>query len=157
MIKGMNHVGVSVASLERAIAFYRDVMGMACVAQETFGGEKYEAILGLKDVRGKVALVRLGTLQIELFEFEHPQPKAANPQRPVCDHGITHFCLQVEDIHSEYARLQTSGVIFHCPPQDFFGNAVATYGRDPDGNVFELLQLSAEKGPMQATSRSAND
>lgn len=62
-------------------------------------------------------------------------------KRPVCDHGITHFCLQVKDVRGEYARLKAAGILFHCPPQEFAGEAVVTYGRDPDGNVFELLQL----------------
>ena len=29
---------------------------------------------------------------------------------------------------------------FHCPPQDF-GDFRLSYGRDPDGNVVELLQI----------------
>jgi hypothetical protein len=34
-----------------------------------------------------------------------------------------------------------NGAVFHCPPQDFGGAVKATYGRDPDGNVFELQQI----------------
>lgn len=56
--------------------------------------------------------------------------------------GITHFCVEVSDIESEYERLKAAGASFHCPPLDFSGEAMATYGRDPDGNVFELLQMS---------------
>lgn len=142
MITGMNHVGVSVSNLERSIGFYRDLLGMEVVGRTTFEGERYELILGLRGARGKVALVRLGNLRLELFEFESPRPKPAEPNRPVCDHGITHFCLQVTDIQSEYVRLKAAGVPFHCPPQ--VGTAIATYGRDPDGNVFELLEIPGE-------------
>jgi catechol 2,3-dioxygenase-like lactoylglutathione lyase family enzyme len=142
MIKGMNHIGVSVAKLDRSIGFYRDLLGMRVVVQKQFQGRPYEIILGLKGARGKLAVLRLASLEIELFEFEHPRPALSDPNRPVCDHGITHFCIEVADIQSEYQRLKAAGVYFHCPPLTF-GAEKATYGRDPDGNVFEMLELSS--------------
>lgn len=147
MIKGMNHVGISVSSLDRSIEFYRDLLGMKVVVRSMFGGDKYEAVLGLKGARGEAALLRLGDIQVELFQFESPAPKPGNRTRPVCDHGITHFCLQVTDLRGEYERLSAAGVVFHCPPQEFVGNAITTYGRDPDGNVFELLELIEAQEP----------
>jgi catechol 2,3-dioxygenase-like lactoylglutathione lyase family enzyme len=145
MIKGLDHVGISVANLERSMEFYRDFLDMEVVVQEeTFEGELYDKILGLKGARGKVALLKKGNMQFELFEFSRPAPKPGDPQRPVCDHGITHFCIEVADIDSEYLRLKAAGVSFHCPPLDF-GTAKATYGRDPDGNVFELLEMKKNK------------
>jgi hypothetical protein len=30
---------------------------------------------------------------------------------------------------------------WNCPPLKCFGVATVTYGRDPDGNVFELLEM----------------
>jgi catechol 2,3-dioxygenase-like lactoylglutathione lyase family enzyme len=142
MIKGMHHIGVSVVSLERSLRFYRDLLGMRVLVQKQFEGAQYELILGLPGARGKLAVLQLASLEIELFEFERPRPALSDPNRPVCDHGITHFCIEVADIQSEYERLKTAGVAFHCPPLTF-GAEKATYGRDPDGNVFEMLQLSA--------------
>ena len=59
----------------------------------------------------------------------------------MCDHGITHLCLQVEDIDGEYERLKAAGMTFHCAPQKAGKGLRATYGRDPDGNVVELLEV----------------
>jgi glyoxylase I family protein len=143
MIKGMNHVGMSVANLDRSIAFYRDCLGMELVVKPTtFEGELYERILALEGVKGKVALLKTGNMQLELFEFAHPTPKPKDPNYPVCDHGISHFCIDVADVENVYARLKAAGVYFHCAPLNFFGEARATYARDPDGNVFELLEMS---------------
>lgn len=149
MIKGMDHVGMSVRNLDRSIEFYRNLFGMELIYHGPFGGEhydlRYESVLGVKGAAGTVALMRLGTMQIEMFQFDRPDAKLSDPHRPVCDHGITHFCFQVRDVPSEYERLKAAGVRFHCAPQHFDGKAVVTYGRDPDGNVFELLELfSAE-------------
>jgi catechol 2,3-dioxygenase-like lactoylglutathione lyase family enzyme len=143
MIRGLNHVGISVANLDRSVGFYRDLLGMEVVFHGEFAGEQYETILALEGARGRVALLKSGNLQIELFEFSHPVPKRGDPRRPACDHGLTHFCIEVADIEGEYERLKAVGVPFHCPPLDFFGAEKATYGRDPDGNLFELLQMSS--------------
>jgi catechol 2,3-dioxygenase-like lactoylglutathione lyase family enzyme len=141
MIAGLNHVGISVADLDRAVAFYRDAFGMELVAQRTFEGEQDAAIMALPGARGRVALLRAANLQIELFEFAQPAPRPQPTTRPVCDHGITHFCVVVADVERDYARLTAAGVRFHCPPVTFArARAKATYGRDPDGNVFELVQ-----------------
>ena len=142
MIKGINHVGISVKSLERSLLFYRDLLGMRVVEEEPFEGPLYENIMALKGARGKAAVIEIGNLQIELFEFSHPEPRRADPNRPVCDHGISHFCIEVSDIDAEYRRLSDAGVRFHSAPLDF-GPVKATYCRDPDGNVFELIDLSA--------------
>ena len=149
MIRALNHVGVSVASLARSIPFYRDLLGMEVIREREFSGDPYEKILGLIGARGKLAILQAGTMRIELFEFFHPTPKPAEHLRPVCDHGITHFCIEVSDVEQEYERLSGAGVSFHCPPIEFSGVAKATYGRDPDGNVFELLErsISSEDRP----------
>ena len=65
-----------------------------------------------------------------------------DPNRPVCDHGITHIAFEVDDLDAEYDRLKAAGMRFHCPPQNL-GVSRVTYGRDPDGNVLELWQSLA--------------
>jgi len=140
MIKRLEHVGLSVVNLERSIRFYRDLLGMdVVVTEEQFEGPLFRQILGLPTATGRVALVKRGEVEFELFEFSQPVPKRADLHRPVSDNGITHFCLVVSDIDGLYQRLRRAGVHFHCPPLDF-GSAKATYGRDPDGNVFELVE-----------------
>jgi catechol 2,3-dioxygenase-like lactoylglutathione lyase family enzyme len=135
-----SHVGISVANLERSIAFYRDLLGMTVVEEVTFGGARYEAILALKRARGRIAILKADSLVVELFEFLEPVPKAMDRMRPVSDHGITHVALEVDNVQELYERLSTAGVYFHSPPIHFPGCATAAYARDPDGNAVEMLQ-----------------
>lgn len=142
MIKGFNHVGISVVDLQISIEFYREILGMEVVDQIEFGGAQDESILGLPGASGKAAMMRSASLQIELFEFAYPPPKTKNIRYPVSDHGLSHFCVEVLDIDAEYRRLKAAGVHFHCPPLHFSDGSSGTYARDPDGNVFELLELA---------------
>jgi catechol 2,3-dioxygenase-like lactoylglutathione lyase family enzyme len=153
MIERLNHVGLSVTNLERSLGFYRDLLGLEVAALRNFEGEKFETILGLDGVRGRVALLKGPNIRVELFEFAHPSPKVADPHRPVCDRGITHFCIEVSDVSTMYDRLRAAGVPFHSAPVDFSGEATAVYGRDPDGNVFELWARGAAASQLRSAIR----
>lgn len=140
MIKGLHHAALSVMNLDRSLEFYTGTLGLEVVLRSDFGGEVMDSITDLEQTRGRAALLRLGGQHLELFEFASPTPKESEPRRPVCDHGITHFCIEVTNVQQEYERLKAAGVDFHCPPQPF-GVMRSTYARDPDGNVFELLEV----------------
>jgi len=141
MIKGIHHAAISTSDLERSLAFYRDLLGFEVVMDGSWptGVEVADSITGLRGSAARVAMLQGGNAAIELFQFASPKPRPADPRRPVCNHGITHIALEVLDIDAEYERLKAAGVEFHCPPQNL-GRSRVTYGRDPDGNVFELLE-----------------
>ena len=141
MIHGINHVAISTADIDRLTTFYLENLGFEEVFRLNWevGDETLDSITGLKDSSARIVMLKCGNACIEFFEYASPPPKPGEENRPVCDHGITHVCLQVTDIEAEYERLRAAGMQFHCPPQEV-GDLVATYGRDPDGNVVELLQ-----------------
>jgi len=135
-----NHVGISVSEIDRSIAFYRDMFGMEQLCDVfPFGGEQFEAIMDIPGVTGRMCMIGKGNLQLELFEFI--DSKAKDPEYPVSDRGYSHFGFEVEDIDATYAKLKAAGVRIHCPVITFNqGSMQAAYCRDPDGNVFELLE-----------------
>ncbi len=150
MIRGVHHVAISTPSLEPMLGFYRDLLGFEELGQVEWpvGTRQIDAVMGLEDSSARQVMLKLGNLCLEMFEFHSPQPSPMDPQRPVCNHGHTHLCLDVTDIQSVYERLLAAGTRFHAPPQDF-GNVRATYGRDPDGNVFEIQELLDADDPAQ--------
>ena len=144
MIKGIHHTAISTGDFERALAFYRDLLGFEMVSELNWpaGVELADAITGLEGSAARSAMLRTSNSSIELFEFLSPAPKPGDPNRPVCDHGITHIAFEIDDLDAEYDRLKAAGMRFHCPPQNL-GVSRVTYGRDPDGNVLELWQSLA--------------
>lgn len=142
MIRGIHHVGISISNLERAIEFYTSMFDMQLVAQFPFAGPMYSSVMGLKDANGRMAVVRKDSLMLELFEFTISESGHKDPNYPVSDRGISHFGIDVEDIEATYERLLAGGVRFHSPVTTFPSGMKAAYGRDLDGNVFELLEMS---------------
>ncbi len=147
MINFLHHTAISVRDIERSIRFYCDLLGLELEDQIEFENfRRLNKVIGSGVASGKQAMLRCGDQhRVELWEFQSPgQPMYGDrlPDNPPAhSRGLTHMCFDVTDIQVEYARLSEAGVQFHCEPQKLGENLWATYGRDPDGNVFELQEL----------------
>ncbi len=150
MIRGVHHTAISTPNLERALAFYRDLLGLRVVFDFAWpaGTDAADRITGLKGSAARAVMLQAGNAHIELFQYESPPPHPGDPRRPVSDHGITHICLDVTDLDAEYERLVKAGMKFHCPPQSLGADVRTTYGRDPDGNVLELQEILSPDSPI---------
>ncbi|SFS10570.1 VOC family protein [Sphingomonas jatrophae] len=155
MILGIHHVSISVRDMARMLAFYRDLTGFEVVDQMEWspGNERIDAMVGLPGSSARMVMLNGGTCYIELFEYLSPVSQANDPDRPVCDAGLTHLCLTVDDIDADVARLTAAGIRFHAPPGPA-GAFRAVYGRDPEGNIFELIQFM-EDHPFAAARLGA--
>ena len=141
MVK-FNHVGISVTDLDRSMAFYAEHFGMQPLGDPfPFGDEQFSEIMDIPNVEGRMCMIAGGNLWLELFEFTRPVGKAKDPAYPVSDRGISHFGMTVDDIDATYGKLKAAGVPIHGRLQTFMGGGMrAAYCRDPDGNVFEIMQ-----------------
>lgn len=141
MIHGIDHTALSVPDMDEALEFYGGVLGFEVEMNAGWpsGAKPLDDLVGLADSASKVAMLRLGDSRIELFEYQNPVGKPQDPDRPVCDHGIIHLCFAVSDIDAEYRRLEAAGVRFNSEPINM-GKEICVYGRDPFGNVLELIQ-----------------
>ena len=144
MILGIHHVAISTPDLDRLTRFYVEHLGFEIAYRNSWskGLDAIDALLAMKDTAARMAMLRAGNLYVEVFQYENPAPKPQDPDRPAADHGYTHFCLTVTDIMGEYERLKQAGMRFHAPPSQRAGvGHIATYGRDCDGNIIELLEF----------------
>jgi glyoxylase I family protein len=152
MIRGIHHTSISTQDFERLVAFYRDVVGLELVASYGWDrtspdAENLDKIVGLKGSSTESALFRIGNTHLEIFRYVTPVGKQPIPDRPACDAGLTHVAFDVIDIFAEYDRLRKAGVPFHTEPQTV-GLFRSTYGRDPDGNIFELQEVLDPRHPV---------
>lgn len=136
------HVAFVSPDIKRLNDFYSQVvMGMA----ESPEIKRIKGIPNL-DVVGNIdngdiygTWIPTPNILIEIWQYVNPK----TPDEPVNGSleklGYTHICFEVDDMMAEYERLSQLGVEFVSEPQQTETDVVV-FGRDPDGNLFELLQ-----------------
>ena len=143
MILGVHHPALAVPDMDAALDFYCNALGFEQVmtADIPSGIAPMNEAFGIDDAGCKVRMLKKGNSCIELFEFNSQE--APDADRPVNKTGITHFALCSDDPEGDYAMLESKGVKFNTP---LFGGAPSrfAYGRDPFGNVIELLEHKTE-------------
>ena len=145
MIRGIHHTSLSTCDADRLLHFYRDLLGLEQLWDMTWESGSQpglDKVVGMENTGGRNISLKAGNSYIEIFQYTNPQPRESS-SRPACDAGIRHICFDVTDIQAEYERLAAAGVTFHCEPQRLMG-VMSTYGRDPDGNIFELQEILPE-------------
>lgn len=113
----IQHCSVVVQELERAAAFYREVLGLT----------EIEIPSTFKPAGLKVRWFRLGEQQIHLLQG------AANP--PGTQH---HMALQVDDAQAARAWMNVKG--FSIEETILIPGADRFFVRDPDDNLIEIIE-----------------
>ncbi len=141
MIGPLHHVGISTPDMDRAIAFYTSLFGFEVASLGGWGpgNEVRDRQLHATGSAARSAMLQRAGMRLELRAYTHPAGRPKEADSRAVDHGINHFCFVVDDVHAEYARLLAAGVAFDCEPLEVASGVTLTYGRDPDGNIIELL------------------
>jgi lactoylglutathione lyase len=146
-VHGIDHAGITVGSLESALHFYRDLLGLRVTDEGEDSGRELDAISGLSGVRIRYAELDLGAGQLlEVIEF-HP-PEAGRLAQGPRDPGSSHLALRVDDVDALYGRLVAAGVNVPGRPTTItapgpWDGARCVYVEDPDGRTVELVQRPA--------------
>jgi len=145
MSLAVHHAGVTVSDLDRAIAFYRDGVGLEVQMVFERNDETIGRVVGMPGARLRIAFMRAGdeTTRVELLQYLDPrgQPISFRSNQP----GSGHVCFRVDDAVAVAERLRTLGATFisDAPVELLQGpnaGARAMYLRDPDGAAVELFQ-----------------
>ena len=141
-IRKLHHAGISTLDIDRLIAFYVETFGFEQVSELSWdaGSDDIDAALALEDSSARMAMLRLGGIHLELFEFANPRSDPRDRESAVSDLGINHLCFVVDNLDVVTSRLEQKGVGVHATPRDV-GDGPFVYCRDPDGNAIELWQL----------------
>jgi methylmalonyl-CoA/ethylmalonyl-CoA epimerase len=129
----LDHVGVAVADLHEALAFYRDALGLEIEPAEEVASQ-----------RVRVTFVPVGDAAIELLEATAPDSAIAKfvaKRGP----GLHHITLRVDDIAAALSTLKARGarLIDDTPRPGAQGSLVAfVHPSAAHGVLVELMQVA---------------
>jgi catechol 2,3-dioxygenase-like lactoylglutathione lyase family enzyme len=147
-ILGLDHAGVTVASLDRSLAFYEGLLGLGVAAISLLESPVIEAVTGYPGARLRIADMALpagGVLELIQYEVPDVPPVVARHAQA----GTAHIALQVTGLRDLHARLVAAGAdLISTGPVEVTGSGaflgvLVLYLRDPDGNVIELIERPA--------------
>ena len=139
-IRAVGPIGVTVADVERSVAFYSEVLG-------------FEKVSDVKDAVHFDVRQRGWDESIELTEYLASRGRPMPADSRGNDRWFQHIAIIVSDIDRAYAWLRQHRVQHASPaPQrlpDWNPNAAgirAFYFKDPDGHFLEILWFPPDKG-----------
>ncbi len=116
------HASVIVADTERALRFYRDVLGLRVLPERP-------------DLGYPGAWLAVGAQQIHLLELPNPDPTAGRPAHGGRDR---HTAIIVKHLAPVREALQRAGIAYTSSTS----GREALFCRDPDGNALEIMASS---------------
>jgi catechol 2,3-dioxygenase-like lactoylglutathione lyase family enzyme len=145
-VTGVGNFSHVVRDMDRAVAFYRDVLGLEVSADVPFSPNP--AIMRLGNTLGaqsRMMQLRVpgSTMGVELLEYKDIERKVQSPR--VVDPGAASIALRVRDIAPILAKLTGSGakVLTLGDVPATVNNGKYVFLQDPDGFVVELVQMPA--------------
>jgi glyoxylase I family protein len=147
--RDFSHVTVRVSDMERALAFYRDGLGLRVVFDVRLAGAGLEAAASAAEASGRMVGLLVpgaGRVCIELLGFDAPKS-----ERPARGHftGYTNVALSVDDLDAAHAACVARGLHPRSAPVAV-GGVRMFFLADPDGTPIELIEF-----PGGATTSAA--
>lgn len=136
MIQKINHIGIAVSSLSSQIPFYRDLLKLTFLGEET-----------VPDQKVRVAMFQCGEVKIELLEPTGPDSPIAvflEKKGP----GIHHIAYETDSVEGEIKALEAAGVrLIDSQPRDgAHGTKIAFVHPASSGKILtELCEPGGEE------------
>jgi methylmalonyl-CoA/ethylmalonyl-CoA epimerase len=130
-VKKIDHIGIAVKSIEKALPFYVDTLKLELLGIEEVESEKV-----------KVAFLKIGESKIELLEPTAPDSAVATFIEKRGE-GIHHVALGVDDIQARIDELKTKGIrMIQDTPKTGAGGALVAFmhPKSTGGVLYELCE-----------------
>ncbi len=144
LVDAVGAIVITVADLDRSVAFYTEVLFFEKVGTSEAGG----ATASVRRAR-----LRLGAESIELHEHRAPRGRPIPAGSRSNDRWFQHIAIVVNDMDQAFLWLRRHRVVpISAGPQRLpdwnpaAGGIRAFYFMDPDGHPLELIQFPPDKG-----------
>lgn len=129
MLLGFEHVGMTVSDMDRAVAFYCDLLGLKLALRKPVD-------------RGEMGFFDTGTGMLEVFA---PATKTVDRFRDVPNHeaGLRHITFAFSSVDEKFAEMEAAGIeVVERPRAAFHKEMIqrVAFVRDYDGILVELIE-----------------
>ncbi len=129
MFKKVDHIGIAVNSIDEALKFFRDALGL-----------EVESIEEVPDQKVRIAFLPVGETHIELLEPTAPDSNVAKFLEKKGE-GIHHIALNAPDIEAALGTLKDRGVaLIDSEPRIGAGNKKIAF-MHPKGTHRVLMEI----------------
>jgi catechol 2,3-dioxygenase-like lactoylglutathione lyase family enzyme len=140
-IRRFDHVGITVADLDRVTAFF---VGLGCeVEGRTFmEGEFVDTVIGIPNSRSEIVMLRPpdGGTGLELSSFIRPKAQPGSPDAMSNELGLRNVCFVVDDLQTLVDRLAADGYGLVGGIGQYEHIWHMAYVRGPEGIIVALAQ-----------------
>jgi catechol 2,3-dioxygenase-like lactoylglutathione lyase family enzyme len=140
-----SHVGLTVRDVDRALGFYRDLLGLELVDRSTSGGQVVADVLGYPGVELDRAILRLPQTNayLELLQYRKGEGTPVDPLHG--NPGTCHLAFYTDDLTETWDTLKAHGSELQGEDITLIEGGVFDAGRviyctDPDGIRVEFLE-----------------
>ena len=137
----MNHTGIVVTDIDKAVEFYCEGIGLEVRFQVEAGGAELSQLLGYDDVQVKAAFIGgIDGHSVEIIEYLSPKTEVrdASEQHKRNATGAAHISFNVSDMDAIIKRIVPMGAVLNNPPVALMDGYRSVYLQDPWGNWVEL-------------------
>ncbi|MBN9332007.1 VOC family protein [Devosia sp.] len=137
MLLGFEHVGMTVSDMDRAVAFYCELLGLRLALRKSVD-------------RGELAFFDTGAGMLELFA-----PASSKVDRfrdvPVDEAGLRHITFAFSSVDAIFETLEKAGVEIVERPRDAYNREMISrvaFVRDGDGILVELIERAPDRDAL---------
>jgi catechol 2,3-dioxygenase-like lactoylglutathione lyase family enzyme len=152
-VREIGAVGMTVNDLGRELHFFTNTLPFELVSISDANGKELDALLGLSNVRLRIATLKLGDEKILLTEYVGKKGRPIPPDSRSFDRWFQHIAIVVSDMDKAYSGLLKHKVTHvSTAPQTLpewnkdAGGIKAFYFRDPEDHVLEIIWFPSGKG-----------
>ena len=140
-VRRFDHVGITVADLEAATAFFVS-LGLEIEGTGSVEGEFVETVCGLPGAHCRIVMLRPpdGSSRLELSSFVTPDNLPGSPEAMANEVGLRNVSFEVSDLQAAVDMVAADGYGLVGGIGEYEGSVRMAYVRGPEGIVVSLFE-----------------
>lgn len=140
-VRRFDHVGITVADLESATAFFV-ALGLEVEGTGSVQGEFVETVCGIPGAHCRIAMLVApgGGTRLELSSFVTPDHLPGSPEALANEVGLRNVSFEVGDLQAAVDAVAADGYSLVGGIGEYQGSVRMAYVRGPEGIVVSLFE-----------------